>query len=322
MHRIGMGRASGILFWVFGKVIIGNCLLIRPLSFYERTMENMNKLNAKINTLTPGTICILGVPLDKNSSFRRGPALAPMRIMEQFHSDSTNRCAENGVDVGLAKGWCELGNMTLPEGKGEAFADIEQMVAKLLDRGCHVITLGGDHSITYPIVRAHSKVHDKLDILHFDAHPDLYDELDGNRHSHATPFARIMEEGAVNRLVQVGIRTITPYLRDQAAKFNVEVMEMKDRYPGTEIDLEGDIYLTLDLDCLDPAFAPGVSHHEPGGLTTRELLRIIHGIKGRIIGADIVELNPDRDWMGMTAMVAAKLTKEILAKMLHDDSAV
>ena len=277
----------------------------------------MNKLNDKIAALMPGTICVLGIPLDKNSSFRRGPALAPMRIMEQFHSDSTNLCAENGVDVGLVKGWCELGSMTLPEGGREAFAAIERMVAKLLGQGCRVITLGGDHSITYPIVRAHSNVYDKLDILHFDAHPDLYDELEGNRYSHATPFARIMEEGAVNRLVQVGIRTMTPHLRDQAEKFNVEVMEMKDRHGETKINLEGDIYLTLDLDCLDPAFAPGVSHHEPGGLTTRELLHIIHGIKGRIVGADIVELNPDRDWMGMTAMVAAKLTKEILAKMLH-----
>ncbi|MBW1866554.1 MAG: agmatinase [Deltaproteobacteria bacterium] len=268
----------------------------------------------------PGTICVLGIPLDKNSSFRRGPALAPMRIMEQFHSDSTNLCAENGIDVGSVKGWCELGNMTLPEEGKEAFAAIERMVTKLLDQGCRVITLGGDHSITWPIVRAHTKFHDKLDILHFDAHPDLYDELEGNRYSHATPFARIMEEGAVNRLVQVGIRTMTPHLRDQAAKFNVEVMEMRDRNPETKIDLEGDIYLTLDLDCLDPAFAPGVSHHEPGGLTTRELLHIIHGIRGRIVGADIVELNPDRDWMGMTAMVAAKLTKEILAKMLHAGS--
>lgn len=277
----------------------------------------MNRLNDKIAALVPDTICILGVPLDKNSSFRRGPALAPMRIMEQFHSDSANLCAENGVDVGSARGWCELGNMPLPEDGKAAFAVIEKVVEKLLDQGCRVITLGGDHSITCPLVRAHTKIHDRLDILHFDAHPDLYDELDGQRYSHATPFARIMEEGGVNRLVQVGIRTLTPHLRDQAAKFNVEVMEMKDWCPETRLDLEGDIYLTLDLDCLDPAFAPGVSHHEPGGLTTRELLRMIHGIKGRIVGADIVELNPDRDWMGVTAMVAAKLTKEILAKMLR-----
>lgn len=276
----------------------------------------MNNFNDKIASLAPGAICVLGVPLDKNSSYRRGPALAPMRIMEQFHSDSTNLCAENRIDVGTVNGWCELGNMTLPEEGKKAFAAIEQTVAQLLRKGCRVITLGGDHSITYPIVRAHTKFYDKLDILHCDAHPDLYDELDGNRYSHATPFARIMEEGAINRLVQVGIRTMTPHLRDQAAKFNVDAMEMKDWHPETKLDLKGDIYLTLDLDCLDPAFAPGVSHHEPGGLTTRELLRIIHGLQGRIVGADIVELNPDRDWMGMTAMVAAKLTKEILAKML------
>ena len=82
--------------------------------------------------------------------------------------------------------------------------------------------------------------------------------------------------------------------------------------------MEGDVYISLDLDCLDPAFVPGVSHHEPGGLATRDVLRIIQGMKGNIVGADIVELNPDRDWMGMTAMVAAKLLKEILGKMLTE----
>ena len=133
-------------------------------------MNNMNKLNEKIAELESGTICVLGVPLDKNSSFRRGPALAPMRIMEQFHSDSTNLCAENGVDLGSVKKWCELGNMTLPEVGKEAFEAIEQTIAKLLYHGCRVITLGGDHSITYPIIRAHTNFHDRLDILHFDAH--------------------------------------------------------------------------------------------------------------------------------------------------------
>jgi arginase len=108
--------------------------------------------------------------------------------------------------------------------------------------------------------------------------------------------------------------------REQAQKFGVEVKEMKDGINWLDdLEFDGPVYLSLDLDCLDPAFAPGVSHHEPGGMTTRQVIDIIHRLKGKIIGADIVEYNPDRDLGSMTSMVAAKLLKEIIAR-IHEDT--
>lgn len=155
--------------------------------------------------------------------------------------------------------------------------------------------------------------------MHFDAHPDLYDTLDGDRFSHACPFARIMEEGRVRRLVQIGIRTMNPHQRSQAERFGVEVHERRD-WDGTIPSLDGPVYVTIDLDALDPAYAPGVSHHEPGGLTTRELLDSIRQIAvspASVVGADVVELNPHRDINDVTAMVAAKLTRELLGLLIE-----
>jgi agmatinase len=177
----------------------------------------------------------------------------------------------------------------------------------LLKRRLRVISLGGDHSITYPIIRAYGEGYQNLNILHLDAHPDLYDEFDGNQYSHACPFARIMEENKAARLVQVGIRTMDGHQYEQAKRIGVEVIQMKDIGKTGQIKFDGPVYLSLDLDCLDPAYAPGVSHHEPGGMSTREVLGIIRNFKGRLVGADIVEYNPERDLHGMTGMVAGKL---------------
>ena len=179
------------------------------------------------------------------------------------------------------------------------------------------MALGGDHAVSYPLLRAQASVRRGLTVVHLDAHPDLYDELDGDRYSHACPFARVMEERLVDRLIQVGIRTLNRHQRAQAERFGVEVIDMRNLHTWSEIVLEGDVYLSVDMDVLDPSCAPGVSHHEPGGLTTRQALSIVQGIEAPIVGADLVELNPLRDPNGMTAMAAAKLFKEMLGKMLE-----
>ncbi len=265
--------------------------------------------------LKPGMLALVGVPWDENSSFMRGAALAPARIREALHSGAMNLCAENGMDLGAEPRWQDLGDLGLDPG-ASALAQIEAAIGSLLGQGVHVLVLGGDHAITYPIVRAVGDHYPDLTILHLDAHPDLYDEYEGNRYSHACPFARIMEEKPAIRLVQVGIRTMNPHQRAQAERFNVEVIEMGQWQQGLRPELAGPIYLSLDLDVLDPAFAPGTSHHEPGGLSTREVLQLIQGIRGPIVGADIVELNPGRDPLGITAMAAAKFVKEISSLML------
>jgi arginase len=190
-------------------------------------------------------------------------------------------------------------------------------VQNLLLNNDKLLSLGGDHSVTYPIVKAVSKKYGRLNILHLDAHSDLYDQFEGNRFSHACPFARIMEEGLASRLVQVGIRTMNTHQREQADRFGVEVYEMKNLAAYQQVKFEGPVYISLDMDAIDPAYAPGVSHHEPGGLTSREVIAMLQNVKGRVVGADLVEFNPTRDASGITAMLAGKLFKELLDVLLR-----
>lgn len=265
----------------------------------------------------PRSISLLGIPFDANSSCLRGSALAPLLIRAALKSDSSNLFAENGLDLGAPGLVHDVGDLTLAENSEQAFAAIENAVDKTLQSGYPLISLGGDHSVTFPIVRGFHRHFPDLTILHFDAHPDLYHDFEGNPHSHASPFARIMEGGFARRLVQVGIRTMNSHQKEQAAKLGVEVISMRnlDRFAGLRLD--DPLYISFDLDVLDPAFAPGVSHHEPGGLSAREALTFIQSVQARIAGADIVEYNPVRDRDNVTAMVAAKVLKEIAAGMLR-----
>jgi arginase len=264
----------------------------------------------------PGDVALLGIPWDAHSSFLRGPALAPPQIRASLHSGAMNLCTERGIDLGASPRWRDLGDLPIPVGDQAALDAISAAAADVIGQGARLFALGGDHAVSYPLLRAHGAAYPDLTVLHIDAHPDLYDELDGDRLSHACPFARAMEGGHIKRLVQVGIRTLNEHQRQQARRFGVEMIEMRSWRPDLSLDLAGPLYLSLDLDALDPAYAPGVSHHEPGGLSTRELLTIIQRLPVALIGADLVELNPIRDPLGVTAALAAKLVKEILANMI------
>lgn len=268
---------------------------------------------------TPDMPTLLGIPLDVNSSYLRGAAGAPAKIREALRCDASNKWTELGVDLGAAGAFADAGDLGLKDSRenvAENFAEIEHAVSELLGKGERPVSLGGDHSVTYPILKAFARRYPELTIVHFDAHPDLYDEFEGSRMSHACPFARIMEERLAKRLVQVGIRTMVGHQREQAAKFSVEVVEMRALPAYDRLEIRGPVYVSFDIDVLDPAFAPGVSHREPGGMTVREAIAHLHAIKGTIVGADIVEYNPVQDVSGMTATVAAKILKEILGKMI------
>lgn len=254
-------------------------------------------------------IIIQGIPYDDKSSFLEGAAEAPEIIREVFHSGSSNYFAENGVDTESER-VIDAGDFEIEE-----YFEIEQVTRKNLDKG-RVVTLGGDHSITYPVVKAFHSKYPKIDILHFDAHTDLYEDFDGDRYSHACPFARIMEGEHAARLVQVGIRTLSKHQKIQVAKFGVEVIEMKDYAIDKIPQFENPLYVSIDMDVFDPAFAPGVSHHEPGGMTSRQVIDVISSLNAEIIGADIVEFNPTRDVSEITGALAAKILKEVLGKML------
>lgn len=256
-------------------------------------------------------INIQGIQWDAKSSFQKGPAKAPALIRKALYNDSMNLYAENSFsiakDVVSDKG----------DFKIKDYFDIEKITLDHLKKDGKLLSLGGDHSVTFPIIKAFHKYYPKLDILHIDAHADLYHEYEGDPYSHACPFARIMENGFAVKLVQVGIRTLNPHQSSQAKKYGVDIHEMK------TLDLKkipkflNPLYISLDMDGFDPAFAPGVSHHEPGGLSSRQVIDLIQGINTTVVGADIVEYNPNRDFQDMTAYLAAKMMKELIGKMLE-----
>lgn len=258
-------------------------------------------------------LALIGFRYDENSSFMKGAADAPPQIRAALRSEAWNMYSEDGVD--LESVFFDAGDVE-PPSSGDMFSLIDNSIFTLMNDGLAPISLGGDHSITYPIVRAFAKKYPDLSILHFDAHPDIYDSFQGNRLSHASPFARIMEEKLVKRLVQVGVRTSTDHQRKQVRKFGVESIEMRDFKENLQLNFDSPVYISFDVDGLDPAFAPGVSHREPGGLSTRQAIDIIQRLRGTVIGADIVEFNPRMDPLHITGTVCAKLLKEIAARML------
>ncbi|XP_078440534.1 arginase 1, mitochondrial-like [Wolffia australiana] len=272
---------------------------------------------------------LIGVPLGHNSSFLQGPAFAPPRIREAIWCGSTNSSTEEGKELKDPRVLTDVGDVPIQELRDCGVDDDRLMniisdSVKLVmeEEPLRPLILGGDHSISYPTVRAVSEaLGGPLDILHLDAHPDIYHAYEGNRYSHASSFARIMEGGYARRLLQVCIRSITSEGREQAKRFGVEQYEMRtfsnDRPFLENLKLgEGGkgVYISVDVDCLDPAFAPGVSHLEPGGVSFRDALNILHGLRANVVAADVVEFNPQRDTTdGMTAMVAAKLVRELAA---------
>ncbi|MEN8805851.1 MAG: agmatinase [Desulfobacterales bacterium] len=263
-------------------------------------------------------LVLLGICSDENSSYMRGAAEAPALIRSALYGKSANLTSETGISLSNTPRFIDRGDIIIGNDI-QPFMDIERQVSEIINDGALPLVLGGDHAITYPILRAVSRQYGKISILHFDAHPDLYDELDGNRLSHACPFARIMEEGLAKRLVQVGIRTTNAHQKAQAERFGVEIHEMRFFDPRSfDPVFTEPVYLSFDMDALDPAYAPGVSHFEPGGLSVRDVISIIHKVQAPIIGADIVEYNPKHDVHNLTAMVAAKLVKEIGGMILKN----
>ena len=261
-------------------------------------------------------VALLGLPYDAASSFRRGAAKAPDLIREALLSPAGNEWSESGIAISRVLD--DRGNLELPENRDVNDA-IARAVAEVVRGDGRPLLLGGDHSVTYGVLRGVGRRHAGLTIVQIDAHPDLYDEFEGNRFSHACPFARIMEEELAAKLIQIGIRATTQHQREQATRFGVDTIDMGRWQGGDRPRTTGPVYLSLDVDGIDPAHAPGVSHPEPGGLTVREVITIIHELGPSLVGADVVEYNPDADVNGATARVAAKLVKEIVGAMAGGD---
>lgn len=259
-------------------------------------------------------IVIVGVPFDSNSSFLRGSALAWEALLSFATAGSSNWSSESGIDLIKEKRVKIYGKI-----KSKDYFEIEKEICTLLEKKAKIISIGGDHSITFPIIKAFSRFFRNLEILHFDAHPDLYEEYKDNLYSHACTFARIMEERLARRVISIGIRASTSHQNTQAKKFGVEFVSVEDIDSLMGVKFENPLYISIDIDSLDPAFAPGVSHPEPGGLSTRELLNIIKKIKApALLGADIVEFNPVKDLNEITSAVVFKILKELISKLLKN----
>lgn len=263
-------------------------------------------------------ISLLGIPHDGNSSWLRGAAEAPPLIRRELASDAYSSWSETGFD--LSDRFIDHGDVDFTQ-PGDPWERIESEVGRALDAGHPLISLGGDHAISWPVLRAVRRRHRSLTILHIDAHPDIYHAYGDNPRSHTSPFARIMEERLADRLIQIGLRTINDHHRDQFRRFDVEVVEMRHFKEGLRLDLKTPVYVSMDIDALDPAFAPGISHREPGGFTTRQVIGLIQGIDQPIVAADVVEYNASQDLSNQTALVAAKLVKEIAGMMLQTNGA-
>ncbi len=264
-------------------------------------------------------IDLIGLPSDVNSSFERGAAQAPAAIRRALWSDRGNLACEDGQEIGIDFELRDRGDLWLNEDAGDDGV-IADAIRAAIQSGAVPLALGGDHAMTHPVLRGVHAEHGPVTILHFDAHPDLYDDFDSNPRSHASPFARILEAGLATRLVQVGIRTLNRHCREQAERFGVEIVPMADFTPDQVPVLEGPLYISIDLDGIDPSEAPGVSHPEPGGLTMREVLAVLQRQTAPIVGADIVELNPRFDSNDRTAIVAAKLVRELSALIVRNQS--
>lgn len=281
-------------------------------------MPSLEQLRNNLESSPPGLV-LLGLPFDAQSSYLRGSASGPAAIREALHCEASSLWTESGRD--LAALLRDLGDLDLtntPESTPSDFKRVREAAKALAASPHRPIFLGGDHSLSYPLFSGLAETHGPLTLLHVDAHPDTYESFEDNPFSHASSFARILEEGACTRLIQLGIRSYNQHHRDQAARYGATLQPMADYDPSILKEIQGQLYLSLDLDGLDPACAPGVAHHEPGGLTTRQSLDLIQ-ILGelakdgqiRLLGADIVELLPARDVQSLTATVAAKLVKEI-----------
>jgi agmatinase len=254
---------------------------------------------------------LLGFEWDASSSHARGAALGPSAVRRLLTSEASSGYSINLTPMREAIAGFDI--PTLPEDGAAAREIIEARVAAAIAAGERPLSIGGDHSVTFPIVKAVARRHGPVNLLHIDAHPDLHEDYEGDPFSHASPFARAHEAGLVARHVILGVRCWDPHQKAQAERYGVTVLGAHEVDQAPADIFDAPLYLTIDLDGLDPAFAPGVSHPEPGGLSTLDMLGLISRIKGPLIGADIVELNPERDPMLATARVVVRLVKELAA---------
>jgi len=279
-----------------------------------------------VSPYTTQDFVVIGAPVDCATSFRSGSRIAPNAIRD------ASMMLTDGVHprypVDLTQWIGDAGDMVLPSGNTEAILDkIESYITGFTKE--HVITLGGDHSITLGILRAHARVHSDIAVVHFDAHCDTWQSHFGEPHGHGTWMYNAVEEKLINanHSISIGVRSpadtdTREYLSKkggttisarQASNYNPLVMAdiIKAKVAGRPA------YLTLDIDCLDPAYAPGTGTPEIGGLSTMWMLELLENLQGiNWIGMDCVEVNPAYDHGQITALAAATFVWQYLSMIV------
>ncbi|MDQ7788744.1 MAG: agmatinase [Eubacteriales bacterium] len=260
------------------------------------------------------SMVIVGAPLDSTTSFRGGTRLGPRAIREMSYN-LEDYSIELGSEISNVT-FFDAGDLEFPLGYlEESLNRIEQVADRIVGDGKIPVFLGGEHLITLPIVKAVAKHYPELVVIHLDAHADLREEYLGAKLSHATVMRRVSEIVSPSNLFQFGVRSATReeiiFARDNG------YMSIDDVLGGLEEVtpiLKGrPVYLTLDIDVVDPAFAPGVGTPEPGGIDSRELLQSVYYLYDlNVVGLDIVEVNPTYDVSGRTAALAAKVLREAI----------
>lgn len=260
----------------------------------------------------PG-VALFGAPLDVTTTYRPGARFGPSRIREV--SQALEEYSPSfGIDIPSAH-VCDLGDICLPFGNVSGSLDmIRSCVAGVIDAGRVPLMLGGEHLVTLPAIEAAAPRHPGLAVIHIDAHADMREEYLGEKLSHATVMRRVAEIVGRTNLYQVGIRSgaageMAPGRQENVFPGEVEgpLGLLQDRLRGRPV------YVTLDIDVLDPAFAPGTGAPEPGGISSVELFRATALLSGfRVIGADVVEVAPPYDLADITSLAAAKATREIM----------
>ena len=270
--------------------------------------------------------CFVGVPFDLGTSNRSGARFGPRQVRSESvllrpYNMATRAAPFDSLQV------ADIGDVaTNAYNIVDSIDRIEKAYDAIVANGCRPITIGGDHTIAWPILRAMHKRYGPIGVVHVDAHADVNDTMGGEKIAHGTPFRRAVEEGLLdcNRVVQIGLRGTGYHADDfdwcRAQGFRVVQAEECWHRSLTPLMTEvaervgnGPVYLSFDIDGLDPSFAPGTGTPEIGGLSVQQGMEIIRGLRGlNIVGADLVEISPPYDPHGTTALVGANLAFEML----------
>lgn len=285
-----------------------------------------------------GDVAVMGIPWDEGVSFRPGARFGPRNLR-----DFSVRFAfkQRGLDEGgywdIDLGRRFLSNVQIVDSGdvdviytdvSRTFDLITDSVSALLDRGVLPVLLGGDHSVSFPIVRAYSRFK-PLSIVHFDAHLDYFDSVHGVKYANGNPLKRISELDFIGPMVQIGMRGLRAperHYRDSTERGNVVIPATQVREQGVEAALArlpelGQTYVTIDIDALDPSIAPGTGSPEFDGLMHWQLKQLLRGVaakaRGQIVGFDLVEVNPMMDTIGQTSSVATQVIIEFLGAIFE-----